>query len=318
MKVKCIEKIRDKTGVIVGYTMQSIDGSIKDFDAIYVKEKIIKGEWDVVNLTLTSNKKLVDKKRNNELNDNISATKDTSQSSDIMTILRNEKAAGSGITVVNTCCEHKCYVVNKGDWGTLLLIPDDVSEINDCDIWDIRAESRLKFMTGNVKVIGGAGLKSTHRMFWYCKKILSLDLSEMNTSNVEDMSGMFLSCRTQSINFTNFNTSKVRSMREMFKCTKIRHLDLTSFDTSKVRNMSEMFANCTSMKVQVQSFNTENVEEMKHMFDSSDIMMIDLSNFKVDPSIARLAGMFNNCRIKTLITNPNITDPYIKKEYCNR
>lgn len=318
MKVKCIEKIRDKTGVIVGYTMQSIDGSIKDFDALYVKDKIIKGEWDVVNLTLTSNNKLVDSKRGDKLNDSTPAKQDVSKSSDIMTILRNEKAAGSGITVVNTCCKHKCYAINKGNENTLLLIPDDVSEINECDPWDVRAESRLKFLTGNVKVIGGAGLKSTHRMFWYCKKILSLDLSEMNTSNVEDMSGMFLSCRTQSINFTNFNTSKVRSMSEMFKCTKIKHLDLTSFDTSKVRNMSEMFANCTSMKVQVQSFNTENVEEMKHMFDSSDIMMIDLSRFKVDPSIAKLAGMFNNCRIKTLITDPCITDKYIMKEYHNR
>lgn len=49
------------------------------------------------------------------------------------------------------------------------------------------------------------------------------------------------------------------------------------------------------------------------MFDSSEIMLIDLSNFKIDPSIARLAGMFNNCRMR-----PLITDKYIKKEYSNR
>lgn len=313
MKVKCIEKIRDKTGVIVGYTMQSIDGSIKDFDAIYVKEKIKTGEWDVVNLTLTSNNKLVDSTRGDKLNDSTPAKQDVSKSSDIMTILRNEKAAGSGITVVDTCCKHKCYVVNKGDWDTLLLIPDDVSEINERDPWDIRAESRLKFLTGNVKVIGGAGLKSAHRMFWYCKKIISLDLSEMNTSNVEDMSGMFLSCRASAINMSNLDTSNVRDMNDMFRCTRIKDIDLSSFDTHKVRNMAHMFEECTALKVNVNTFNTENIEDMRDMFKNCRIQLINLSSFKINPSIANIYGMFSNSEMRT-----KITDEYIMKEYHNR
>lgn len=54
-------------------------------------------------------------------------------------------------------------------------------------------------------------------MFCQCTALASIDLTNFNTSNVVDMSGMFLDCRALTeITFgVNFGTSNVESMREM-------------------------------------------------------------------------------------------------------
>ena len=309
MKVKCLEKLRDKNGAIVGYRILSQYGTIREFESKYVKEMIRTGEWEVINLTLTSDNKLIDKK------DKDVQTREQTHNctNNIMTLLNKEKAAGKSIITIDTYCGHMCYAVDNGDGSMLLLIPDDVSEINENDPWKINAISRLKSLSGNIKVIGGAGLVSTHRMFWYCKKVTSIDLSDMNTSKVEDMSGMFLSCRAGVINMSNLDTSNVRDMRDMFRCTRIKDIDLSSFDTHKVRNMAQMFEECTAQKVNVNTFNTENIEDMRDMFKNCRIQLINLSSFKINPSIATIHGMFSNADIRT-----KITDEYIMNEYSNK
>ena len=62
--------------------------------------------------------------------------------------------------------------------------------------------------------------------------IENLDLSTINTTGVEDMTGMFCDSKIKTIYFGNFDTSKVTSMKEMFyKCKSLISLDLSSFNT---------------------------------------------------------------------------------------
>ena len=51
--------------------------------------------------------------------------------------------------------------------------------------------------------------------FYYCRKLETLDLSNLNTSNVTNMSRMFYGCKAlTSVTFgENFNTSKVTDMK---------------------------------------------------------------------------------------------------------
>ena len=55
-------------------------------------------------------------------------------------------------------------------------------------------------------------------MFGKCKKIKSLDLSNWNTSNVDDMSYMFSNCESlESLDLSGWDTHNVWYMDNMFK-----------------------------------------------------------------------------------------------------
>ena len=60
-KVISITKIRDKSNKIVGYTIQSNKGEIKEVKAEDLKKAIINKKIEVLNLTLTSDGRLIDK-----------------------------------------------------------------------------------------------------------------------------------------------------------------------------------------------------------------------------------------------------------------
>ena len=54
-------------------------------------------------------------------------------------------------------------------------------------------------------------------MFWGCGNLKSLDLSSWNTSNVKDMSCMFVECiKLKSLNLSGWDTSNVDFMSNMF------------------------------------------------------------------------------------------------------
>ena len=72
-------------------------------------------------------------------------------------------------------------------------------------------------------------------MFAYCYALTSLDLSNLNTSNVA---------------FTvDRNGNKYGGMNYMFyRCESLTSLDLSSFNTSKVTGMTDMFWGCEKLK----------------------------------------------------------------------
>ena len=83
-------------------------------------------------------------------------------------------------------------------------------------------------------------LRDTSDMFNGCSGLTSLDLSNLDTSNVTDMYRMFYNCSgLTSLDLSNFDTSKVTNMGGMFQgCYGLTSLDLSNFNTSKVTNMS--------------------------------------------------------------------------------
>ena len=117
-----------------------------------------------------------------------------------------------------------------------------------------------------------------------------LDLSDVDTSAITDMSGMFNGCKSlTSLDVSSFNTSNVTDMNWMFGyCRKLNHLDLSSFDTSNVTNMSWMFENCKSLKaLDISSFNFTNVKNV-----------IDLSSFDFK-KVEDVRYMFDSCKSLT-------------------
>lgn len=128
---------------------------------------------------------------------------------------------------------------------------------------------------GNIDLrgINTSRVKSMKYMFNGGKEGLTgLNLSEMDTSNVEDMSYMFYymfahgSHNAVALDLSRFNTSKVKNMEGMFFHSVVTPLDLRSFDTSNVENMSNMFSGLDTTALDISPLNTSKVKTMKGMF----------------------------------------------------
>ena len=64
------------------------------------------------------------------------------------------------------------------------------------------------------------------------------------------MTNMFYNCRAlKNLNLSNFNTTSLLNMNSMFRnVNKLITLDISNFDTSKVTNMGYLFSGCSSLK----------------------------------------------------------------------
>ena len=140
----------------------------------------------------------------------------------------------------------------------------------------------LSVKSNDVKVSGGSGLVNTNEMFHcvYCK---TLDVSNLDVSNVSFMGRMFDYMNCDEIIFGNFNTSNSNNMINMFCNSTIKKLDLRSFDTSNVKDMSDMFRYCSIGYLDLSSFRIGAYTSLKNMFMGSiiDEVIIDKSQQKL-------------------------------------
>lgn len=139
---------------------------------------------------------------------------------------------------------------------------------------------------------------STARWFHSCSGIEEISgLSNLNTSLVTSMGGMFYGCSSlKSLDVSTFNTSSVTDMYTMFyECIGLENLDLSAFDTGNVTTMTAMFYGCTGLKqLNVSSFNTGNVEDMQYMFfKCSQLTKLSLTNFDTH-KVKNMDSMFSH------------------------
>ncbi|WEV72395.1 BspA family leucine-rich repeat surface protein [Bifidobacterium sp. ESL0790] len=153
-------------------------------------------------------------------------------------------------------------------------------------------------------------------MFYFCTKLISLDLSGFNTANVEDMTNMFDGAsELTSITFSsNFTTGKVTSMDSMFNgCSELTSLDLSPFDTRSVKSMAGMFNDCATItSLDLSGFNTANVTNMSTMFQSCHrLSSVKLSSFNT-AKVTTMRGMFSDCPSLASWTAPSdFTTPLV-------
>ena len=137
-------------------------------------------------------------------------------------------------------------------------------------------------------------------MFYHLSSITAINFGDnIDTSNVEDMSCMFMYChKLTSLNVSNFNTSKVTNMNRVFEdCENLSSLNVSNFNTSKVEYMNFMFSGCSKLsKLDLRNFNTSKVKSMFKMFkDCFELTSLDLSSFDTS-SVTDMSGMFSDCK----------------------
>ena len=147
-------------------------------------------------------------------------------------------------------------------------------------------------------------------MFSCCKSLITLDISNFNTSQVTEMDGIFCSCELLNyLNLSKFDTSKVKYMYKMFiNCKSLKSLDLSNFNTENATLMYYMFYNCYSLSsLNLSGFNTIKVENMSYMFyGCSKLISLDISNFKT-LNVEDMDYMFYNCNLLNYL-NINISN----------
>ncbi len=89
-------------------------------------------------------------------------------------------------------------------------------------------------------------------------------------SNVTNMSYLYNSNRSKSIDVSGLNTSNVTNMQQMFyNCSSLTNLSLSNFNTSNVTNMQQMFYNCSILKnLDIRNFDFSNVTSYSNMFQN--------------------------------------------------
>ena len=196
----------------------------------------------------------------------------------------------------------------------------NTAEVTDMSymFWNCRNLSSLDLTNFNT-----AKVENMFGMFFDCENLSSLVISKFNTANVTDMSNMFYRCENlSSLDIPNFNTAKVTDMSYMFySCQKLTELNLSNFNTANVTNMTSMFLNCKVLSsLNLSNFNTAKVTDMSSMFKYCKVLSsLDLSNFNT-AKVTDMSGMFSGCSmLQTIYISDDfvvtgITDENYKKD----
>ena len=135
-------------------------------------------------------------------------------------------------------------------------------------------------------------------------------LSNLDTSQVTNMSTMFDGCGVKELDLSGWNTSNVTNMRYMFtQCLNLEKINVKNWDTSNVEDMSGMFFTCPKLhKLDLSNFETPNLKNSYLMFGEDAIYDLDIRNF--DSSHASSYDLFTICQIYKITVGPKFTDTF--------
>lgn len=130
------------------------------------------------------------------------------------------------------------------------------------------------------KVEIGSVISPVDLSYWFYRlsRCNSVDLSNLDTSQVTSMECTFFNCYVQTIvGMDGFNTSNLTTMQDMFNgCSNLTSLDLSSFDTRLVTNTERMFYFCRALQTILASpnFVVSQVTSSDDMFDSMSVNLV--------------------------------------------
>ena len=124
-----------------------------------------------------------------------------------------------------------------------------------------------------------------------------LNLSNVKTNNI-DMSYIFSGLNNLiSIDLSNFDSSNIINMEYMFNnCYNLIYLDLSNFKIEKAENMTGMFYNCKSLtNLNISKLKTSYIINMPYMFyNCKNLTHLYLSGFN-NTTVGNITSIFEGC-----------------------
>ena len=161
---------------------------------------------------------------------------------------------------------------------------------------------------------------NSSKVFIGLKELHVLDVSNFDTSNVNDMSRMFAYLENiEDLDLSNFKVKNVKNMEYMFiGMTKIRNLNLDWENNSDVSNTRGMFSGLKSIKLlNLSNLDTRNVINMSAMFENmSSLESIQFGEKFITKNVTTMGGMFSNdVELKTVDLSRFDTSNVANMEY---
>lgn len=154
-------------------------------------------------------------------------------------------------------------------------------------------------LTIDLSNIDGTNVTSMRNTFNGCRKATSINVSTLDTHNVTDMTNTFFSCEALTdVDVSGFDTNNVTTMESMFHdCYALPSIDVTNFDTSNVTTMYAMFYRCKALEtLDLSNFDTSAVTNTEQMFcDDLNLTTIYASSAFVVTQVTSSTAMFSNC-----------------------
>jgi len=170
-------------------------------------------------------------------------------------------------------------------------------------------EFPISFSKNNLKNICG--------LFGKCNNLTKIDLTNLKTENVDDMSFMFDQCfnlETIVINPDIFISKKVTKMSNMFyRCYKLKRINL-KFNPENANFTSFMFNECSQLEeVDLSKMKINENANIVHMFDGCEnLKIINLSSFVISDKNT-MNNMFDNLKkIEKIIVNKDYLNEFKK------
>ena len=150
------------------------------------------------------------------------------------------------------------------------------------DLWDTSHTQNMAHAFEFAGLIDGNRAYST----------FNADIRHWDTSNVTDMSYMFLRDQVFNQDLSLWDTSKVTTMEGMFSGASSFNQNLSLWNTSNVTTMRVMFKDAAKFNGNISGWNTSKVTTMKSMFSGASSFNQPLGHWNMS-SIEDLSFMFN-------------------------
>lgn len=285
--VKCINKIRGKTGVILSYVIMDTNGEVRQIHPIELKQAIKAHKIECVNLKLSANESLIDKKEDTNLLGERTETAKFMEWAKKNGVRLGEEINYRGatyrigarayedITLVRVPVTDGTFVIQpfvtdiaRGDYANKKNAFKDARNIRLINKSMNITLDKLFFHT-NVEEVDMSGFNafsadSMQGFFEGCEKIRKVNMSKANLSKVKDMSSMFRYCRSlENIDFSKAKIDSVEDIGAMFNAADIiKKIDLSSFDMSHVKHIEWLFANCYKLEeIDLSNLDTSSIKD---------------------------------------------------------
>ena len=158
--------------------------------------------------------------------------------------------------------------------------------------------------------------------FYNMTNLKTVEVSDLNTSNVTDMSNYFSKCVSLDglgvnlplpMGIKYWDTRKVESFDNMFfRCNSLMILDLRHWNTQKVMHMSLMFAECTKLSsLNLEGWDTRSVRVMVGMFTNCK----NMSSLQLGEGFGRMQDSVGSVDFSTMSKWTNTSVDSLTKLY---